>query len=218
MYKKLEEFIEDNRNAFDADKPSEKVWLDIKSQFEEDKNQNLFFSRSFIIKAMSIAAITILVVLGIWYFFYTGTNKMVAKNNVSNSSSVKKDSQQIQQPDTDTHISSHSSKDNDDKLNRNEFTQELYYYTRLAEIKYNQLKKVEKEEPLIYKNFSGEIKKLDSTYQSLQILLTENPNKEEVLEAMINTLKIQVEILNRQLEIIHTINQAKKRKYENKTI
>jgi hypothetical protein len=220
MYKKLEEFIKDNRNAFDSDKPSEKVWVTIQDQLKDDKGGNLFISRSLIIKAISIAAAIILLVWGALYFVRTDTNKMVvAKNNSNDSPSLKKDSQQIQQSNTGTHITGQSQKDNgDENLNKNEFSKELYYYTRLVEIKYSELKRIGKDEPLVYKNFSEEVKKLDSTYHSLQALLAGNPNEEAVLNAMINTLKIQAKVLNTQLEIIHTINQAKKDKYENKTL
>ncbi|HXL57898.1 MAG TPA: hypothetical protein VN958_16665 [Chitinophagaceae bacterium] len=222
MYKKLEEFISDNRNAFDSDKPSGKVWSNIQDQLKEDKKQNLFINRSLIIKAISVAAAIIIVVWGALYFVHSNTNKtVVAKTNFKDSSLLKKDSQQMRELETDTHIITEKQKKennknkDDENLNKNEFTQELYYYTRLAEIKYNQLKRVEKDEPLLYKSFAAEVKKLDSTYHSLQTLLATNPDKEAVLDAMINTLKMQVQILNKQLEIIHTINQAKKEKYEN---
>jgi len=40
--------------------------------------------------------------------------------------------------------------------------------------------------------------------------LPSNPNREQLLEAMIQNLKLQTELLNQQLLIIQKIKQAKK--------
>src|SRR6266487_594121 len=125
MYKKLEEFISDNRNAFDSDKPSGKVWSNIQDQLKEDKKQNLFINRSLIIKAISVAAAIIIVVWAALYFVHSNTNKtVVAKTNFKDSSLLKKDSQQMRELETDTHIITEKQKKennknkDDDNLNK----------------------------------------------------------------------------------------------------
>jgi hypothetical protein len=49
----------------------------------------------------------------------------------------------------------------------------------------------------------------------LQKQLPKNPNHEQLLEAMIQNLQLQMKLLNQQLDIIKQINHSKKSAYEN---
>jgi len=51
-------------------------------------------------------------------------------------------------------------------------------------------------------------------YHSLQKELPKNSNREQVLEAMIQNLQLQIGLLNHQLDIIKQINHSKKSEYE----
>ena len=92
--------------------------------------------------------------------------------------------------------------------------EEMYHYAKLVEIKERQLKIIEKDEPLLYHQFSADVKKLDSVYHTLKNQLTINQNSEELLEAMIENLQLQMGLLNHQLSIIKKINHTKKTAYE----
>ena len=83
-------------------------------------------------------------------------------------------------------------------------------YASLIEIKRSELKRIEKEEPQLYHEFSSEIKKMEAGYQKLKNDLPGSPNQEETVKAMIRNLQIQIELLNQQLNIIQQINQVKK--------
>ena len=96
----------------------------------------------------------------------------------------------------------------------NSMDEEMYHYARLVEIKHNQLKAIEKDEPLLYKQFASDVSKLDSVYHSLQSQLPKNPNREQLLEAMLQNLQLQMGLLNHQLDIIKQINHSKKTEYE----
>lgn len=84
------------------------------------------------------------------------------------------------------------------------------HYASLIEIKRSELKRIEKEEPQLYQEFSSEIKKMDASYQKLKNDLPASPNQEETVKAMIRNLQLQIELLNQQLNIIQQINQVKK--------
>jgi len=90
----------------------------------------------------------------------------------------------------------------------------MYYYSKLIEIKHDELKTLQKDEPLLYKKFSGDVNKLDSVYQTLKTQLPKNPNREQLIEAMIYNLKLQIGLLNKQLNIIKQIKHSKKSAYE----
>lgn len=93
------------------------------------------------------------------------------------------------------------------------------HYASLIEMKRNELKSIEKEEPQLYNEFSSEIKKMDASYQKLKSDLPASPNQEETVKAMIQNLQIQTELLNQQLNIIQQINKVKKeQKHETQNI
>ena len=89
------------------------------------------------------------------------------------------------------------------------------HYASLIELKRTELKRIEKEEPQLYQEFSSEIKKMDASYQKLKNDLPASPNQEETVKAMIRNLQIQTELLNQQLQIIQQINQIKKNGTQN---
>ena len=96
----------------------------------------------------------------------------------------------------------------------NSMDEEMYHYAKLVEIKHKQLKAVEYDEPLLYKQFAEDVNKLDSVFHSLQNQLPKNPNREQLLEAMLQNLQLQMGLLNHQLDIIKQINHSKKTAYE----
>ena len=95
-----------------------------------------------------------------------------------------------------------------------EYAEEVYHFTRLIELKHKELKKIRKDEPELYKKFSADITRLDSSYQVLKEDLRGNPNEELVLSAMIENLRIQIDLLNEQLTIIKKIKETKKNNHE----
>jgi Tfp pilus assembly protein PilN len=90
-----------------------------------------------------------------------------------------------------------------------QLAKEQIHYTSLIEIKRAEIKRIEREDPQLYEEFSSEIKKMDSSYQKLKNELPVSPNQEETVKAMIQNLQIQTELLNQQLQIIQQINQIK---------
>jgi len=92
--------------------------------------------------------------------------------------------------------------------------EEMYHYARIVELKHKQLKSIEKDEPLLYRQFASDVNKLDSTYHLLEKQLAGNPNQEQLLEAMLQNLQLQMGLLNHQLDIIKQINHSKKTAYE----
>ncbi len=100
-----------------------------------------------------------------------------------------------------------------------QLAQQQVHYASVIEIKRNELKRIEKEEPKLYQEFSSEIRKMDESYQKLKNDLPNSPNQEETVKAMIRNLQIQTQVLNQQLDIIQQINKAKKeQKNETQTI
>ncbi|AYL97697.1 hypothetical protein [Mucilaginibacter celer] len=91
-----------------------------------------------------------------------------------------------------------------------EYAQQQVHLASLVETKLTELKTASKNDPQLYKEFSAEIAKMDSTYKKLNNDLATSPNQERVLRAMIRNLQIQTEVLTQQLNIIEQFNEMKK--------
>ncbi|RKR81703.1 hypothetical protein BDD43_1853 [Mucilaginibacter gracilis] len=91
-----------------------------------------------------------------------------------------------------------------------EYAKQQVHYTSLIQSKRTELKTLAKNDPQLYREFSGEITKMDSTYKKLNRDLATSPDQESVLRAMIRNLQIQTDVLNQQLQVIEQFNQMKK--------
>jgi hypothetical protein len=84
----------------------------------------------------------------------------------------------------------------------------------LIQNKQNELNRNLQSQPELYKQFLKDNNRLDSSYNYLKSQLAANPNKEILLDAMIENLQLKLEILNRQLLII---KQSKNKKTDNES-
>jgi hypothetical protein len=193
------------------------------------------------IRWMAAAAIVAVVVGSIWYFQHSdnqtaqpgiaATNPSAAAQNPSKdttSGATAQTGDTTQQPTDSPRMSggkellaTTAPKDTKDSREQNAATEadanineEMYHYARLVEIKHQELKAIEKDEPLLYRQFSADVHSLDSVYLTLQKQLPSNPNREQLLEAMLQNLQLQMGLLNHQLDIIKQINHSKKTAYD----
>lgn len=232
MSSPLENFIRDNREEFDADAPDPRVWEKIKEKVNPETKKeipvrSLPFKRWMAVAA-SIAVIGFAAILYLsLHPAHPGGNQVAEKNPKqidtsgqlpavtspadSNSRLAKKDQPVPQKINQDGKAQS----DPEEILSpENGGSKEMYYYAKLIEIKHEELKTLEKDEPLLYRQFSGDVQKLDSVYHALKTQLPNNSNREQVIEAMISNLQLQIGLLNKQLNIIKQIKLSKKSAYE----
>jgi septal ring factor EnvC (AmiA/AmiB activator) len=99
-----------------------------------------------------------------------------------------------------------------------EYAKQQVHYTSLIASQRTELKSIAKTDPQLYKEFTAEIAKMDSTYKKLNKDLATSPNQEAVLRAMIRNLQVQTEVLNQQLNVIEQFNEFKNQKNESKNI
>jgi hypothetical protein len=91
-----------------------------------------------------------------------------------------------------------------------QYGDKMVQYTSLIEGKREEIKQIEAHDPVMYKEFATEIEKLNQDYQNLQEELPQTPNQGELVEAMIQNLRVQLDILNRQLIIIQKVKEYQK--------
>lgn len=187
MSDRIEQFIRDNRDSFDENDPSAGVWKKI----DRDISPRSAVINMTILK-WAVAAVLVISVLSasIWFLTRSGN-----KNN---------------QPDLVTNQSTDIFNEIDSV-----YAKEVYHFTQLIELKQNELKQIGKDQPELYQQFMQDITQLDSSYNSLKSELPVNPNREQLLEAMIENLQLQSDLLNQQLQIIKKIKESKQKTNDN---
>ena len=226
MSSPLEKFILENREKFDADAPDSRVWEMISERMNPTKSKKTAAVRSLPFKRWLSAAAAV-VILGVSGVLYFSLHQNKPRPGTAESKAVKIEPSKIppalsrsvdspaiiaktdQNPKTTIIAADKSQESAESGENK-----EMYYYAKLIELKHEELKTLEKDEPLLYRQFSGDVQKLDSVYHSLKTQLPNNSNREQVIEAMISNLQLQIGLLNKQLDIIKQIKHSKKSAYE----
>ncbi len=181
---KLERYIRDNREAFDDYEPSKDLWKKIEA--ETAKNQPKSKGLMGKIVAFGSPKIALKIAASIAILL---TISYLAFNY---GKSVAQNPEIVALSPT--------------------YAKELTQFATLVETKRNELKFLEKEDPILYHDFNAELKALDQDYQKLKAELPKNPNQEDLLKAMMQNLSVQVGILNQQLQIIQKIKASKNEK------
>ena len=226
MSNRLEDFVNNNREDFDKFVPGPVVWHNIQQELKKPAAKKGILISIKALKWSAAAAVIIMLVTGTYLFINsTGKSQTDAQKGVAKINNPEKATEQpvTKIPDTSAKIITIHHNTASDKVNDNsqlatnddaDNNEELYHYTRLVELKQNEIKKIKKDEPLLYQQFAGDFSKLDSTFHRLKKQLPLNPNREQILEAMIQNLQYQETLLNQQLNIIKKINNTKKQEYE----
>ena len=228
----LDKFILENRDEFDADIPDSRVWEKIKKEMDPSRKDHTPV-RSLPFKRWMAAAAVIMLLSLTTVLYYTLNRSGRQKETIAQGNTGIVDSvshlQVTMQPEDSSSLSAKNTEPGRQKINQNgkaqadpgdkllpenEGSKEMYYYAKLIELKHEELKTLEKDEPLLYRQFSGDVQKLDSVYHALKTQLPNNSNREQVIEAMISNLQLQIGLLNKQLDIIKQIKHSKKSAYE----
>jgi hypothetical protein len=183
MSDNIERFIRDNREGFDTEIPGGKNWSAIEKQIGSTKAAVPFIQMN--IFKWSAAAAILIGILATGMYLFNQPSLPVNRN-------LAKDPV-VEQIDP-------------------QYAKMVAQFSSLIEEKQTELKSLEKDNPELFKQFAGDIKKLDSTYQVLRNTLPANPNKEQLLEAMISNLQMQISLLNQQLQIIQQVKRPKTEK------
>jgi hypothetical protein len=197
MSSPLEKFMRDHREEFDSEEPRPQVWASLEKKLstpEERKGIGKVTAMKFLRIGVA-AAVLVLAGIGVFYLAtdHNRVDPLVAVN--------------------DNHPANAAADELIKEINPT-YAKEVYHFTQLIELKQSELKQIEKDNPQLYKQFIADINKLDSSYYALKNQLPVTPNREQLLEAMIQNLRLQTELLNQQLNIIKLIKQSKSKTNE----
>ena len=94
----------------------------------------------------------------------------------------------------------------------------LLLFSKQVQSKEQELRKYSRAYPDLYKGFTEDINRMDSSYEEMKSMLSESPDKEVLLESMIENLQLQLDLLNQQMQVIKQIKNAKKDNHEKKNV
>lgn len=233
MSTRIDDFIEQHRDEFDDESPSPEIWDRIHEKMKpalDGKDGKLAPVRALYPRRwMAAAAAAIVLAAGGWLYFAmhpsaeqkteTAKTPAVKPEESNHLPQLTADSPSTKEVIAEAPVKHKSVKETgptDDKpaVPQDPEAEEMYHYTRLIELKHEELKSLKKDEPLLYKKFASDVNKLDSVYNSLKGQLPLQSNREQVIEAMITNLQLQIGLLNRQLKIIKQIKHSKESAYE----
>jgi chromosome segregation ATPase len=191
MKERLEQFINLNRQDFDDKVPAPLIWDEINQKLPSPKKKaKIIQLNRFRLWAAAIAIMVTSTVI----FLLVENNRL--KKDLTASQ------QRLQQQETETQA---------------DYDRELNQFMQVVAAKQHQLSGIRSEYPSLYKSFTADINDLNEEYKKLKQVLTTVPEKDEVLDAMIQNLKLQVELLNEQLLIIQQLKSSKKHSNEKAT-
>lgn len=87
------------------------------------------------------------------------------------------------------------------------YAKEVVQYTQMIDDKRADLKQMTEDNPALFQEFATDLNRLENSYQSLKADLPQNPNQEVLIQAMIQNLHLQINLLNEQLRVIQRIKQ-----------
>jgi hypothetical protein len=195
MKERLEEFVNENRQSFDDEPTPSLIWEEMSKQLDK-KRKPAKVIRLTRINAWAAAAVLII----------TGTVVFLIAENNQLKTDLTASQQQLKQHQLEIKTTTPA-----------DYDQELGQFMQIVATKQNQLSGIRTEYPTLYKSFTADINDLNEEYKKLKEELASVPEQDEILDAMIQNLKLQAELLNEQLLIIQQLKSSKKNKNEKAT-
>jgi hypothetical protein len=88
-------------------------------------------------------------------------------------------------------------------------TEAEFFFTTIVQMKDAELEQYCKPQPELCREFEKDIATLSNAYHQLKNEYPASADKEKVLQAMMTNLKLQVQLVSRQLQIMETVKQKK---------
>ncbi|GGC11349.1 hypothetical protein [Dyadobacter sediminis] len=180
---RLERFVRDNRDGFDTFLPQDSLWGQIESKLHNEIPVVSEKSRKKI-RRLNNPYFDWRIAAGV--FLALGVGFLVYLNNEYG---ITRDPRVALKVPT--------------------YAREFNQYNNAIEQKREEIIKLARNNPEIYKDFSADLESLEVSYRNLRSSLSTAPNQEALLEAMVRNLQLQVDLLNQQLHILQRINKVK---------
>lgn len=177
----INDFIRNNRSAFDDDLPPVDGWQKLDQAISRKKKARVFSMRD-IMKWSAVAAVIIIGFTSMYLLLWRKQDNRIEP----------KITRSMEMNDGSASYVSETSK-----------------IIQSIQEQQSQLKELANEQPQLYQQFSDDMAALDSSYRVLRTQAAQTTNREIILQAMLQNLRLQAELLTKQLSIIHEYSTPK---------
>lgn len=209
MKSKIEKFIQQNAKEFDTETPNAAVWDTVEKNILPQKKQKVFLLKD--IFKYSAAAAVFFIVLTSAYFLLRN-NKQIERPNTSETANTKPILPNEKKEDSFFTEPQKSIAEVENLIP--EYATEANSQYKTIKAKQAKLKSATKDDPNLYKQFTADLKTLDSTYKMLEMQAENSPNRDVIIKAMMQNLALKAELLARQLTITNEIKNNKNKQNE----
>jgi len=197
MENEFEKYLQQNRDQFEKGSPSYRVWEKLQRDLIEHQAHRYRIIRMRRIGWSVAAAILICLSLVIMLVKTEEKGRVLVHNNNTNDSSIMK-----------RKLAAEIELDSLDRvkgITDNEARRSLFHYSRLIENRQKQMAILRQVNPDLYISSQKVLIDLNQQYRRLQKQLSGSPDRQKVLKALIENLKMQEQILNNQLQLLEEL-------------
>lgn len=188
----LEKFIVENKAEFDTEPVPVDLWNKLEKKMPSAENRFRLFNL-FSLQQVAAAVITVAVALA---FAITADNRRPAKPGGHDLDKIVAGTNEI--PENINPV----------------YSKQIIQFSRIVDSRQTQLKEAGKISPELYRDFTKDLHTLDNYYKTFANELKDNPRKDQLLDEMIQNLRLQAELLNQQLNVIQELKQTKKTNHD----
>ena len=195
MNRRLKDFIDENRKAFDDEMPSPDTWRRIEHNIGINKPAGKFSIKP-IYKWSAAAAVIAMISIGAYFLVNNKNNPAVQPQGTTTVPAIK------------------NGNGSDISGIAPEYAAEVKKIHEAIEVQQQQLKIMTENEPALYSQFAQDLAALDSSYRVLKGQAVQTPSREVIIKAMLQNLQLQAELLSKQLIILRELNDNKKNNHD----
>ena len=197
MENEFEKYLQQSRDQFEKGSPSPRVWEKLQRNLIEHQARRYRIIKMRRIGWSVAAAILVCLSLVIMLVKTEEKDRVLVHNNNTNDSSIMK-----------RKLAAEIELDSLDRvkgITDNEARRSLFHYSRLIESRQKQMAILRQVNPDLYISSQKVLIDLNQQYRRLQKQLSGSPDRQKVLKALIENLKMQEQILNNQLQLLEEL-------------
>jgi hypothetical protein len=206
MSNALEKFVQKHAGEFDSETPPASVWNAVEQRLPQ-RRQKMFSKRD--VFKWSAAAAIFFVLLTSAYFLWIkkapatspGVQPVVKAETLSTDNTL------ATIPQNTAVLRAETAEDNIQSTEP-QYADEAAQMYRAIAVRQNRLIDATKNDPELYRQFSADLQVLDSTCTVLKKQLKYTPNRDIIIKAIMQNLRLQAELLGRQLSIINEFKKT----------
>ncbi|MDB5087039.1 MAG: hypothetical protein JWR09_1033 [Mucilaginibacter sp.] len=200
MENEFEKYLQQNKDRFETDSPSPRVWEKLERDLVEQQGR-----RQRLIRMQRISwgiAASILLCIGVTIAILKtrsqATRTTIVRNASQRDSMI--DNQKLMAQKMELDSVERVAGVTDDKTR-----QSLYHYTKLIETRQKELATLRQVDPELYARSQKALIDLDVVYSCLKKQLPQSIDQQKILKSLIQNLKMQEQILNNQLQLLEEL-------------